>query len=348
MTPTPTPATGPSHAGDGQTLPARLLDILVCPVCGGRISQLRLDQIRCDRCTTEYTVRGGVPRMVTSDLPDSVAETAEAFGWQWNVFTDQHREFRGEFLEWMAPIKVDDFRGKRVLDVGCGKGRHVMLAADFGAEYVVGLDISSAVDVAQRLTSDHPNINIVQGNLLTPPLAENAFDLIYSVGVIHHVPEPAQAVQALTKCLHPGGTLHIWVYGYEGNALVRLLVEPLRQWLARGIPRRFVRIATYPPAVVLMALAHVVRRLGPFPFLPYQQYLRELGRFSVAHIWTIIYDQLMAPTTHYVKRQELVTWLRAAGLENIQIRNSRGMSWAGTAQRPQACGMPQSLPNRPE
>jgi hypothetical protein len=86
--------------------------------------------------------------------------------------------------------------------------------------------------------------------------------------------------------------------------------------------------------VVLTALAHVVRRLGPIPFLPYQKYLRELGRFSIAHIWTIIYDQLMAPTTHYVKRSELEAWLKAAGLTNVRVRDSRGMSWAGTGQRP--------------
>jgi hypothetical protein len=51
-------------------------------------------------------------------------------------------------------------------------------------------------------------------------------------------------------------------------------------------------------------------------------------------VWTIIFDQLMAPTTHYVKRRELEQWYREAGLTNIRIRNSRGMSWTGTGQRP--------------
>jgi hypothetical protein len=43
---------------------------------------------------------------------------------------------------------------------------------------------------------------------------------------------------------------------------------------------------------------------------------------------------LMAPTTWYVKRRELEAWFHAAGLQNVRTRDSRGMSWTGTGERP--------------
>jgi SAM-dependent methyltransferase len=272
--------------------------------------------------------------MVPGQLPEPLARTAVNFGWQWHAFTEQHEQFGDEFREWLYPVTPDDLRGKRVLDAGCGKGRHVFLAADFGAEHIVGLDLSSAVDVARRQTSHLAMADIVQGDLLTPPLVEGTFDLVYSIGVVHHVPDPGKAIEVLARCVRPGGVLHVWVYGYEGNALVRRLVDPVRRILARYVPPGTVRAWTLPPAVVLTALARLLRRIGPVPLLPYQAYLRRLGGYSVHHIWTIIYDQLMAPTTHYVKCGDLEGWFRSAGLTNVRIRNSRGMSWTATGQRP--------------
>jgi SAM-dependent methyltransferase len=272
--------------------------------------------------------------MLPPVLPGPLAETAGAFGWQWNTFTDQHPEFREELLEWLNPVIPESFRGKLVLDAGCGNGRHLRLVAQFGAEHVVGLDISSAVDVARRLTTHLANVDVVQGDLLSPPLAELQFDLVYSIGVVHHVPEPGKAIQTLAARLRRGGTLHVWVYAYEGNAMVRWLIDPLRRELARRVPRSIVRPAMLPLAAIMVGAARAYRHFDWIPLLPYRAYLRQIGRFSVRHVWTIVYDQLMAPTTHYVKRHELEGWLRAAGLVHVSVRHSRGMSWAATAQRP--------------
>ena len=112
------------------------------------------------------------------------------------------------------------------------------------------------------------------------------------------------------------------------------MVDTLRRLLARHVPRQAVRAGSLPPALLLTGLARLSRRLDRVPALPYREYLKRLGAYSVPHIWTIVYDQLMAPTTHYVKRAELEAWFRAAGLSEIRIRDSRGMSWTATARRP--------------
>jgi SAM-dependent methyltransferase len=270
--------------------------------------------------------------MLAGELPEQIAETADAFGWQWHAFSEQLPAFKEEFLEWLAPIKPADFRGKRVLDAGCGKGRHLLAAAQFGTEQIVGLDISSAVEVARSATARLPQVDVVQGDLLAPPLLEGSFDLIYSIGVVHHVPQPSAAIQALARCLRPGGTLHVWVYGHEGNALVRRFVDPVRRQVSRRVPRGAVQAGTLPLGIALLLMARIARRFPGLP-LPYRPYLQHIAGFSLRHVWAIVYDQLMAPTTHYLKRGELEAWFEAAGLVNVRIRNSRGMSWTATGQR---------------
>lgn len=325
-------------AGCDSTLPARLMSLLSCPACRGGLTQQSPDHLCCGGCGAKYPVRNGVPRLLPGELPTEVSETAEAFGWQWHAFPEQISAFREEFLEWISPLTPSDFSEKTVLDAGCGKGRHLLVAADFGAKHVVGLDLSAAVDVARAQTATLSSVDVVQGNLLSPPFAESSFDLIYSVGVIHHVPDPAAAVRALTRCLRPGGTLHVWVYGYEGNELVRWLVDPCRRVLARHVPRGLVRSGSLPLALLLLGLARFVARFDFLPFLPYRAYLKHIAPFSVRHVWTIVYDQLMAPTTHYIEHNELLDWFRATGLTDIRLRRSRGMSWAATGVRPHGSG----------
>ncbi len=324
----------PHPADQNADPPARLIRLLACPSCRVGVEPAGPGGLRCTRCGTEYVVRDGVPRMLPGELPEAVAETADAFGWQWHSFPQQYRAFREEALEWFSPITPADFSGISVLDAGCGKGRHALLAAELGAAHVVGLDISRAVDVARGATRESPVIDLVQGDVLTPPLARGAFDLVYSLGVIHHTPEPRAAIQALAACVRPGGTLHVWVYGHEGNAFVRRVVDPLRRQLARRVPRKSVRAGTFPLGVLLTLAARLSRRLDRVPCVPYRAYFRGLSKYSVGHIWAIVYDQLMAPTTHYIKGHELEEWFQAAGLTDIRIRDSRGMSWTGTGRRP--------------
>ena len=204
-------------------------------------------------------------------LPKDVAETAEAFGWQWQTFTDQLETFREELLEWLAPVTADQFRGKVVLDAGCGKGRHLLLAADFGAAQAVGLDLSSAVDVARQHTEHLPVVDVVQGNLLAPPLGPGTFDLIYSIGVIHHVPEPAQ--RRCIACPLPEAGRHVARLGLRlrgQHAGARgSSIRCGGCWRA-GCLGRACAPERYPAGIVLAGVARASRRLAwlPMPAVP--------------------------------------------------------------------------------
>ena len=104
---------------------------------------------------------------------------------------------RREFLDWIRPLEPADFEGRVVLDAGCGKGRHIFLAAKFKARTVVGVDLSNAVEAAYRNTRELPNVHVIQADIYHLPFAQ-PFDLAYSIGVLHHLPDPKAGFLALS------------------------------------------------------------------------------------------------------------------------------------------------------
>ena len=111
-------------------------------------------------------------------------------------------------------LRPEELKGKLVLDVGCGMGRFAEVATSWGAR-VVGIDLSAAAEVAAKNLADRDFV-AMQADVFALPFAPESFDIIYSVGVLHHTPDCEAAVKALDKYLKPGGILAVWLYsGYN-------------------------------------------------------------------------------------------------------------------------------------
>ena len=322
---------------------------LACPLSGDPLRLVATDldpaiatgEIRCESCDLRWPIRDGVPRLVPSDLVDQQRRTAAAVGWQWQHFDEMHPEFEDQFLDWLHPIGPESFRGKRVLDAGCGTGRHAYYAASYGASEVVALDLSDAVATAQRTLARFDNVHVVQGDLLRPPFRtaaqDGGFDLVYSIGVLHHLPDPLAGFRSLLRYVRPGGTIAVWVYGHENNGLVRHVVEPLRQASTR-VPTPLLRGLAWPLAVGFHGAAKLVyrpldgTRIGRS--LPLNEYLSSVADFSFRQNYAIVFDQLSAPSATYIRGSELEGWFTSGGLEDVQVSHRHGNSWRGQGRTP--------------
>ena len=164
----------------------------------------------CCAAGHRYPIVGRVPRFVQHELDADQARTRDSFGYEWTRLYPEHGhtspEWQAErdiFLEYTRTVP-SDFKGKLVLDGGCGNGRYAKLANDWGAR-VVAVDISSAVEIASKNVADRPGVDVVQADLFKLPFRPETFDLAYSVGVLHHTPDARGAFKAIQPLVKSGG-----------------------------------------------------------------------------------------------------------------------------------------------
>jgi SAM-dependent methyltransferase len=314
--------------------------LLKCPECGGALRGDGMSALTCQRGHHSFPVVDEIPRLLPEELSALQEQTAEAFGWQWQHFDEMHDEFEQQFLDWVEPLEPSFFKAKLVLDAGCGMGRHMYFVSKYGADLVVGLDLSRAVDAAAALLEDDPRVFLVQGDLTRPPLdpeGAGVFDLVYSIGVLHHLPDPHAGFRALLPLVRPGGAIFVWVYGYEGNRFVRTVVEPMRR-LSTRVPPRLLRWLAFPLAVGFHALAcgvyRPVRLRSLSRHLPLAAYMESVAEFTFRQNYGIVFDQLVAPKSHYISRDELEGWAAAGGLEDVSITSRNDNSWRLFGRRP--------------
>ena len=106
-----------------------------------------------------------------------------------------------------------DLRGKRVLEIGLGYGTVSQKLAESGAIFI-GLDIAAnaAAMVNHRLRQSGLPGEAIQGNILTPPLADGTFDAIVAIGCLHHTGDMRAAIASCRRLLAPGGLFIGMVY----------------------------------------------------------------------------------------------------------------------------------------
>jgi SAM-dependent methyltransferase len=310
-------------------------DDLACPACGAGLTSDGASLI-CSACRRRYEI--------PQDLPQALQRTAEAFGWQWRHFVEMAEVFEAQFLDWIDPLSPKDFAEADVLDAGCGIGRHAYFAARYGARSVTAFDLSAAVETARSNLSEHANARVIQGDIMRPPFRlprdGGGFDLVYSIGVLHHLPDPRAGFLSLVRYVRPGGRIAIWVYGYENNGLVRNVVEPIRRGTTK-IPAPFLRAVAWPLAVAFyVAVKGLYRHDAPERrfgrHLPLAEYISSLAGFPFRPVYTIVFDQLVAPTAAYIRGEELREWFAAAGLIEVKISHRHGNSWRATGRVPAA------------
>jgi len=165
----------------------------------------------------------------------------ERFGGDYEKFFTDYDMFRYQ-TENHLPACFDalNVKGKRVLEIGLGEGADAESLIRRGANWSgVDLTAESIERVRTRLTlRDLPFADLQQGSVLNLPFANDSFDMVFSHGVLHHVPEIKQAEKEIHRVLRPGGELVIMMYArWSLNYLVSI-----------ALVRRAALLAAYPLA----------------------------------------------------------------------------------------------------
>jgi SAM-dependent methyltransferase len=142
-------------------------------------------------------------------------EQADRRFYSWNIPLHDHRPFGSLF-------PYDDYRGKKVLEVGCGIGAMAMNWARTGAQMTaVDLTPMAVEQTRRRLEIFGLQAEVMQSDGRKLPFEDGQFDYVYSWGVLHHSPDLEKSIAELMRVVKPGGGFgvmlyhrHSFLYGY--------------------------------------------------------------------------------------------------------------------------------------
>ncbi len=347
-----------------------LLRILACPACAGALTlqtfrkegmEILDGKLACRSCASAYPLIAGVPRMLAREYLGEVERmhpsffkehpefstgrsaqkkglspkerTQRSFGYQWTRFSQMHETFRHNFLNYLYPSTEHSFKGKVVLDAGCGFGRHLFYAATFGAKTAVGLDFSIAADVSWNNTRRLPHAHVVQGDIYHPPFRRETFDLVYSVGVLHHLPTPESGFRSLLPLVRRGGIAHVWLYS-KARPISNTLMEAIRV-LTRNLPFNVLYCLCYACAILdytaIRAYTALASDRGTKPvaeaIAPAR--IKLYSRYPFQVCFADWFDRLSAPIRFYYDEKEVRAWFERAELSDIHTSPTGRYGWRG-------------------
>lgn len=349
-----------------------ILDTLVCPVTRSSLDleiQVRegdeiIEGFLVSREGARYPIIGGVPRMLPphlhpqliEDYPEfhdryaiesgqrAGAEAAQAalqrrtqssFGYEWTWAADYDP---ANFADWLPDgFTIEQlFTGKRSLEIGCGAGRHARETATFAREHFA-TDISRAVDSTFARTRDCPNCHVVQADAFHLPFRDGEFDYVYCLGVLQHFHDPPAGFRAIARLPRRDGILLANVYQASRPVMIGLLslVRKGTMRMAHSVLRRvseavgLIEYGLFIGPWKLLKPTPVGRLLAPI--VPTR--LDEYAKHDLRTCKVDWFDRLSCPVKLHYKREDLVSWYRAAGYTDIVVTPYWKAFWNGYGRR---------------
>ena len=248
------------------------------------------------------------------------AGSPERFGWEWNAYADLLPVYEEQFRRWTPHVPREGWAGQTFLDVGCGMGRNSHWPMLYGAMGGVAADLDErSLAAARRTLARHPTLEVVRVSAYDLPY-EDRFDIVFSIGVIHHLQDPGLALSRMVRAARPGGQVMVWVYGAENNRWLTAGLNPLRRALFSRLPLGLVHhLSLYPAGLLWLLLRAGVRPIS---------YFRLIAEFSFPHLRSIVFDQMLPRIAHYWTGAEVEALMAGAGLRDVKLAWVNEMSWA--------------------
>jgi ubiquinone/menaquinone biosynthesis C-methylase UbiE len=129
-------------------------------------------------------------------------------------FFDEIEAYRYQKLAYLPRVvSFQSYKGKKVLEIGCGVGIDSLQFARAGAD-LTAIDLTpNAIKLARQNLEVHGyQATFINANAEALDFPDNHFDVVYSNGVLHHTPRPEKAIAEVLRVLKPGGEAVILLY----------------------------------------------------------------------------------------------------------------------------------------
>jgi len=258
-------------------------------------------------------------------------KTVQSFGDEWEKFSSfsetEIKNIGDEYFDIVDESILNS--NSTVLDMGCGSGRWSKYLAP-NVKFIEAIDPSDAIFSATKLLSNVNNIRITQASSDNIPFNDETFDFVFSLGVLHHIPETQTALIDTVKKVKKGGHVLIYLYYnldnrgvlykalFKLSSLIRYIVAALPKW-AKHIVCDFIAITVYMP---LILVSRIVQKMIPnkstYQKLPLAYYVGK--SFNV--IRNDALDRFGTPLEQRFSKKKIKQMMEKAGLRDINFSNN--------------------------
>ncbi|HTL80595.1 MAG TPA: class I SAM-dependent methyltransferase [Bacteroidia bacterium] len=290
-----------------------MLPYTSAPLSSKRSGEKTLDSFVDDGLNADYSTLA------------SFAEEWKRFG---NFSVEEQEMIGREYFD-VLPENYFSLKEGVALDVGCGSGRWSALLAT-KMKFVEAVDPGEAAVVALKNLAPYENVRVTQAGFRKIPFAKDSFDLVFCVGVLHHVPDPAEALKEMFGLLKRNGRILLYVY-YDlssRSGVYRFFFH---------ITEFFRKIISKLPIGLRFFLATMMFYLFTGPYVtkvkiyrvlfPKKKFWRRLplGYYadkSFKNVKNDTLDRFCTPVARRFSRKEVNDMMTAAGFSSVKISDN--------------------------
>ena len=258
---------------------------------------------------------------------NSDARTVASFGDEWSRFDQRSmsdQEAQKVFKEYFSVFMWNDLPENAVgFDMGCGSGRWARWVAP-KVGHLHCIDPSDAIEVARANLASQDNVTFYRASVDAQCLPPSSQDFGYSLGVLHHVPDTAAAIQSCVDLLKPKAPLLLYLYYAFDNRswwfrstwvcsdLGRMLICKLPPWLKHAVTDLIALLVYFP----LATSSRILEKLGcDVADIPLSYYRKH----SFYTMRTDARDRFGTPLEHRFTRKQIKKMMEDAGMANIRF-----------------------------
>jgi SAM-dependent methyltransferase len=253
--------------------------------------------------------------------------TVDGFGHEWTHFNQSSRsdsDLMATFNSYFNDFPWHDLPSSAVgVDVGCGSGRWARIASERVALIHCVDPSPAALQTARGLLSGS-RATLTCGSAGALPFADDSVDFAYSLGVLHHTPDPLVGLRDVVRIVRPSGHVLVYLYYALDNrprwfrALWRVS-DGVRQWLSQKSPRSRTLVSSFVALTVYWPLARLAR-LSAAAGLPADRVPLAAYRNKPLYVMrTDALDRLGTKVEHRFTREQVVKLMEEAGLTCVTV-----------------------------
>ncbi|MCC2624733.1 MAG: class SAM-dependent methyltransferase [Burkholderiales bacterium] len=268
----------------------------------------------------------------TGNTDNIDAKIVKSFSEEWSKFNDfsdnDIKKMGDEYFDIITEQMLSEI--SIVLDIGCGTGRWSMYWCD-KVKHIDATDPSEAVLAAVRLTRNKQNIRITQCDANNLPFNDDSFDLVMSVGVLHHIPDTQAALKSITQKARVNGYVYVYIYyALDNKGLIfksifcivnfmRVMISKMPP-LIKKVICELIAIIVYLPLITLAKSLKILFKHKLFwKKIPLSYYVDK----PLYVIRNDALDRFGTSLEQRFTKKQLLEMMKNAGLEEIAVSDNQ-------------------------